>query len=163
MLLVVKPLAACQQYTDLIVSWYDDAWGHLRPNKPDHSRLLYKGQLNTMSIPIAYVVFQDELPIGIFSLVPNTFEVGNPNITMLNNIYVLSNKRGLGVGKEIVKIAENIANKNFGIQILQIGTTEFSLVKFYENLVWSFTGKEILEDKHIVYMLQKNISTTQDH
>lgn len=157
MLLVVKPLAACQEFMDTVVSWYDDAWGYLRPDKPNHSKLLYKSRLNTMSIPIAYVVFQDDIPVGTFSLVPNTYGIGNSDLTMLNSIYVLSHERGNGVGKEIVKIAENIASKNFGVKMLQIGTVEYSLVKFYENLGWSFAGEDILEDNHVVYVLQKDI------
>ena len=158
MLLIVKPLTDCQEFMDTIVSWYDDAWGYLRPNQPKYSKLLYRSRLNIMSIPIAYVVFQDDIPVGTFSLVPNTYGIGNLDATMLNSIYVTSNKRGNGIGKEIVKIAENIACKNFGIKVLQIGTVEFSLVKFYQNLGWDFIQEDILEGNHAVYLLQKNVS-----
>lgn len=155
--LTVKSLAECQQYMSLITSWYDDAWGNLRPNQPNYSKDLYLTRLNTNRIPIAYVIFGNGVPVGTFSLVPNTFGVGDPKLTMLNNVYVSKSMRGRGVGKQIMAIAETAAYRTFGLRVLQLGTVELSLVKYYTNLGWTLTGKALLEGNHELYMMQKAV------
>ena len=108
----VAPLAECQEYMGLVTSWYNEAWGYLRPEKPNHAEELYKERLNINSLPIAYIVFQESTPVGTFSLATNTFGIGNPKIVMMNNVFVTSNQRGIGIGKEIVKLAANTAKEN---------------------------------------------------
>lgn len=149
------PLVECKEYMDLVIGWYTEAWGYLRPEDPSYAEKLYQRRLNTDSLPIAYIVFQELDPVGTFSLVPNTFAMGNPKITMMNNVFVTSHKRGFGIGKEIIKLAETTAEKTFKLEALQLGTVEAGLVNYYEKLGWHFTAEAKL-GSHIVYMMEKH-------
>lgn len=156
-----KPLGICQEYFDLIVSWCNEAWLFLRPDQPNYYHELFKTRLSETDLPIAYVIFKKDNPnvrlVGTFSLTSNMLGIGNPDLIMLNNLYVAKEFRGQGIGKDIIRIAENIANGQFDLDVLQLATTDLELKSFYENLGWKITDRTSF-DSHEVLVFVKQLN-----
>ncbi len=140
---------------DRVVGWYNDAWGHLRPEKPDYAINLYRERMSERP-PVAFVVKLMEEPVGTFSLVPNTYGVAEPEAILLNNIYVSVDFRQQGIGTKIVSLAEQVAI-SLGIEFLQLGVVEESIGSFYERLGWIFSKEVLLEGRHRMWMYDRRL------
>lgn len=127
------------EHVDLVISWYRDAWGHVRPTEPQYCANLIKTRLSLGELPIAYVVFNPKnpgVPVATFALTKDINGIGNSNLILLHSVYVARDYRNNGIGTEVIKIAEKIAREQFGIQILQLFITNLDLEKWYKNLGW---------------------------
>ena len=158
----VATLGECKdEYFNLIKEWYLDAWGKLRVDQePAYTVNLLNTRLSKTALPITYLVFDEtspDMPVGTFTLTHNMIGIGDPNITMFNNLYVNPDCRNKGIAKIIAKFAENIALQEFNITCLQLGTTELGLQQYYEKLGWHFSSQCQL-GKYTVILMQKNIT-----
>ena len=79
---------------------------------------------------------QDDL-IGFCQMYPSFSSTTTSRIAILNDLFVAKNARGKGVGKDLMRAAEDLA-KNLGLSAMELSTTidNQTAQSLYEQLDW---------------------------
>jgi len=125
---------------DSVVSWHWHEWGDGSPENLDEWRARIRSRSNPDRVPFTLIAYLDAEPSGSLSICEDNpderFADGGPWLT---GMFVLGPARNLGVGRELVRVAEDTARR-FGATELRLHTAEAG--PFYERCGWSYLHRK---------------------
>lgn len=93
--------------------------------------------INAIGEYIGSVVINMDTPIQSF----------NTNY-WLSNLFIIPEKRGIGIGKDLMAFSENYLFSK-GISILHLWCTD-ELIEFYKKINWNISNKDSTDKKYIL-------------
>jgi GNAT superfamily N-acetyltransferase len=126
---------------DAVLSWHWHEWSDAYEAADlDEWRTRLKGRSNSDRVPFTIVAYLDSEPSGCVSVCEDDrdqrFAEGGP---WLSGMFVAGRARNLGVGRQLVRAAEDTARR-FGAQELRLYTSEAG--PFYERCGWSYLHRK---------------------
>jgi GNAT superfamily N-acetyltransferase len=130
----ILPLADCPQYLPIVAFFNFREW-HSTENTLDEIIIRYQKRMQTGAVPLALVAVEDTMPVGTVSIKEDDLPQ-RPDLTpWLASLYVLPEYRGRGIGRELLRGAEDAARRA-GVEKLYLFThTAHAL---YEKEGWNF-------------------------
>ncbi len=127
-------LKNCPQVIPILAQWLFEEW-HTYDASVTQEKLInsFKTRLNYDKVPMTFVAFKGETPIGVISLRTQTdpeFSDYPATSVWMGSLFVVSEERNQGVGKELVKFAATIA-KYLGHDELYFYTSAPTRVDWY--------------------------------
>lgn len=136
----VEMLTEDSPLLDSLVAWHWREWGNGSSADRDDWRARIRSRSNTDRIPFTLVAYLDGEPTGSVSICnDNADERFAYRGAWLTGMYVLGPARNLGVGRELVRVAEQTARR-FGATELRLHTAEAG--PFYERCGWSYLHRK---------------------
>lgn len=138
----IKYLCDNKQYVDIVVKWiYNEFIDGIRSgisyDKVEESFRNRKKE----SLPITVVAVENEVCIGVASLVVNDLKA-KEYTPWLAGLYVDKEYRSKGIGKALIEEIQSIA-KRLGYDILYLRTEHTA--EYYKNLGWEYVERLIDE------------------
>ncbi|ARN84648.1 GNAT family N-acetyltransferase [Candidatus Nucleicultrix amoebiphila] len=110
----------------------------------------FQDHLNTETLPLTYVALENMTPVGMVSL--RVTDGVRPDLTpWLGSLVVDTAYQGLGVGKSLVKKAEEKV-REMGFEKLYLLTFDTTLEGWYGQMQWSKIGYDQLQGKLVTLM-----------
>ncbi len=138
-----------------IANWFHKEWAHLNPDRTleDVIKLIEKN-LNTNTLPIIYVAFDEKSVYGTISLRKSDMTDSNQDKSpWISSLFVDKNFRNKGIGKFLISNCKDTA-KELGFGEIYLFTEDHKA--WYEKLGWS-TLEETTERNFPVSVMKKTI------
>jgi GNAT superfamily N-acetyltransferase len=145
------------EYVSLLAEWYLSAWGKYNPsNTIETCTQRIEGSLNTDNLPIGYIAFDQEKPVGMAALLEaNGLE--SKLSPWLGSVCVEVSSRNRGIGKKIINFALEQA-KQTGFPILYLWVyAEDTLAEWYQSMGWKLIGEDFTKAGHPVKIMSINL------
>ena len=135
---------------DLISKWHYDAWGALYPDQTlDGFRRDLIDSLSADPVPSSWVLEEDGAVIGSASIIMHDMSTNTDLSPWLANVFIRPDKRGRGLGTQLVLCAQNEIGK-LGVSTLYLYTEDTE--GFYEKLGWRVLREELYEGRRVSIM-----------
>ncbi|QMT59455.1 GNAT family N-acetyltransferase [Legionella sp. PC997] len=128
------PLSECMDHLSLAAAWAEGEWGYIRNKGVEYRKNLLNGLKDYV-----YVGTLGDEPVALFAIFPKEMaaEFSNkkfkaPAVSELMYVYVDKPYRGLGLGRQIIEKAKQIA-KAQEAEFIMLDTLKPSLNRFYGN------------------------------
>ncbi len=133
--LTIAYLADLAAMVPLLARWHHEQFGYLAPeDSMERHVAALENTLNREKIPLTFVALSDAAPLGSASLVRRDMST-RPELTpWLARVYVVPERRGLGVGTQLVRRAVAEAGR-LGVEHLFLYTPDKE--GFYARLGWA--------------------------
>ena len=117
-----------------LTKWFYDEWSYLH-EKPTYEYFENElhDSLNTNKFPLAILGFENDELVATSSILAHDLDSYNHLTPWLASVYVREDKRGNGLGKEIVLAIEKIA-KEIGVKKIYLYATDAQ--DFYKKFGW---------------------------
>ncbi len=134
----------------VLANWFHDQWGYLSPerNLDDRIEQLRK-QTNRTQIPVTFVAFDGDDPVGSASLVESDMDTRPDLSPWLANVYVAISHRNRGIGAKLVNRVLDEAD-SYGFTTIYLWTPDKK--SFYEKRGWTVMETTIYRNEHATVM-----------
>ena len=104
MSLVISYLDDHPEYLPQLAGWAFEAWGRYNPSSSvERAQDKLKTHLNKISLPLTYIAFKNDFPVGMCSLRMN--DGIRPDLApWLGSLYVEPDMRGQRIGAELIRV-----------------------------------------------------------
>ncbi|WP_454780438.1 GNAT family N-acetyltransferase [Legionella sp. WA2022007384] len=126
------PLSECMEHLSLAATWIEGEWGYIRNKGVAFRQTVLNGLKDYV-----YVGTLGGEPVALFAIFPkemaaefNNKKFKAPAVSELMYVYVDKPYRGLGLGKQIIEAAQEIA-KAQKAEFIMLDTLKPSLNRFY--------------------------------
>jgi GNAT superfamily N-acetyltransferase len=143
----VELLADHLELVPVIAGWHWDKWGNHDPQGSlDKWTVGLASRTQRDRIPMTFVAFDDDQPVGSAVLVEYDMEIRRDLTPWLAGVYVQPDFRSRGVASRLVEAAMNAAQE-LGVETLYLYTR--SAVGLYQRLGWKeldrieYQGREV--------------------
>lgn len=153
------PLSQNLTWLELIAKWHHTQWGYLRPAETlQDVRTLYLGRLQRDQLPVTYVLCKEDAPVGMFSLLHNTYPFfQDTSIPVLNHLFIAQPYRGRGFFKLTMNFVNQIAAQ-MGFKEICGFTIDKRLNRLYEQLDCYCVGESVFL-AHKIFLFRKFITS----
>lgn len=128
---------------ELAKLWYEELSRHWNPQATiEKATQLLINHINKEQLPLAFVAFCDNQPIGMACL-RDTDGIRPSDTPWLGSLVVHPNYRGSKVGETLINKVKNVA-KSLGYPTLYLLAFDLTLPNWYTRLGWKFTGHDKL-------------------
>jgi N-acetylglutamate synthase-like GNAT family acetyltransferase len=128
---------------ELAQLWYEELSRHWNPQATiEKATQLLINHMNKEQLPLAFVAFCDNQPIGMACL-RDTDGIRPSDTPWLGSLVVHPNYRGSMVGETLINKVKNVA-KSLGYSTLYLLAFDPTLPNWYTRLGWKFTGHDKL-------------------
>jgi len=143
-------LADYPEYLEILAGWAFQEWGrNTHGNTPNQVAERYKAYLNRDRVPFTLIALHQGQAAGCASLWLQDLH-RRPDLTpWLAAVYVPAERRGLGIGSDLVSGVETAAAR-LGIPRLYLFTPDKQ--RFYERLGWELLEYNVHRDKQVAVM-----------
>ncbi len=133
----ISYLADTPEIIPLIAKWQNDQWGYLDGAPTfEQRKARLKHHLGRTAIPITFVAWKGEQPVGCASLVGSDMNVLAEWSPWLASVYVLPDCRHQGIGSQLV---QRIATEAATLGYPRIYLYTEDQMHLYETLGWQFS------------------------
>ncbi len=152
----ISYLADTPEIIPLIAKWQNDQWGYLDGAPTfEQRKARLKHHLGRTTIPITFVAWKDEQPVGCASLVASDMKVLTEWSPWLASVYVLPDYRHQGIGSQLVqRVAIEAARLDYPWLYLY---TEDQM-HLYERLGWQFSHQRTYRGYEMIVMARDLIA-----
>ena len=134
----VKNLSDIPKHLPLFARWAENEWGYVRNKGVDFRTRLFEKYLVSKSIPSLYGLFINDVPVGMFAI---EYCDTNNECLFLNYLFLKSEYRQFGMGKNAVELAKMIC-RSHRAKCMQLTTLDSSINRYYEKLGGYIIGAE---------------------
>ena len=121
-------------YCTEIADYMYKEWGHLRDNSSvDRYISAINNRLNTDRLPLTIIAIDNHKLIGFASIVDFDMDINRELTPWVSGVYVISEYRGFGIGKQLVNRLEQISND---LGFLRLHLFTFDKERFYLKQNW---------------------------
>lgn len=117
----------------VIAEWHQHEWGHLSERTVEDRIAEFEEQLDSSTIPLTLVAYDQGQPVGTTSLLVEDMHVHRDLTPWLASVYVLPAFRGRGIGSALCRRAVQEAER-LGVETLYLYTPDQA--PFYERMGW---------------------------
>ena len=132
--------------------WYDSIGQKWRPDIAlTEVERRFNTHLNKDALPLSYLAFDGEIPIGMSSLRSDDGLLNSKLFPWLGSLCVKENYRKRGIGKLLVQIIKEKAHK-MGFRKIYLFTFEQKVADWYADIGWKEIEKSTFQDKPVIIM-----------
>ncbi len=132
----VEYLKNYPHFVPIVAEWLFNKWGHqIAGDTLAAAGKRVEGRLNDDKIPFSLIAIKEGEAVGTASIFLNDMDTRPELSPWLAAVYVKENSRGLGIGSELVRSAEETARK-LGTRKLYLFTPDKQ--SFYKRLGWVY-------------------------
>lgn len=117
---------------------------------------VYRGHLNDSALPLTYVAFQDNKPVGMCSLVDND-GIRQGVTPWLGSLVVEPDYQRQGIAKQLMNATKQKA-LDLGFETLYLFALEPVIADYYVRLGWQKIGMDVYRD-HPVTVMQIDLAS----
>lgn len=151
-MITLKLLKACPHViTPLSEIWKNELGNRWLPNvSAAHVAQKLQTHLNEDSLPLTWVAFENDTPIGMCSLRHN--DGIWPNVSpWLGSLVVSASHQKRGVGKALIQLVEKKATE-LGFRKLYLFAFDPKIPLFYQGLGWNIMGADSFNNHPVTVM-----------
>jgi GNAT superfamily N-acetyltransferase len=133
-MLAISYLADYPEYLSTVSAWVFEEWGgHMPGLTLEDLSTVFRGHLNRDRIPLTLIALLDGQPAGTASIYVHDLDIRPDLSPWLAAVYVAPLYRKQGIGSELVKAVESVAQK---LQIERLYLFTPDQEPFYSRLGW---------------------------
>lgn len=149
--LVISYLDDHPEYHAQLARWAFETWGSYNPSSSlERAQEKLKTHLNKTRLPLTYIAFKDDFPVGMCSLRMND-GIRYDLAPWLGSLYVEPDMRGQGIGEELIRVTAEKA-RSMGYRKLYLLAFDKTLPDWYQKLGWQMIGVDELNGHPVSVM-----------
>ncbi len=146
----IVDLRSAPHHIPTLAQWHHDEWSYLNPGGSVEKRVeKMRAYLGENLIPTMLIAVEDDDVWGSAALSTSDMDTKPELSPWLANVYVRTDKRGLGVGAKLVKSIMDLAKQN---QLSRIYLFTPDQENFYAKLGWKTISKESYRNSPVTIM-----------
>ena len=152
----IEYLADHPHHAETIARWVFEEWGSLRPDLTLAKVTAdFRDRAVKDRIPLALIAIQGDEVIGCMNL-KESEELTLPGLSpWIGAVYVRPDRRGMGIGAELIRAAEAVA-RSLGVSMLYLSATDAE--GFYERLGWKVHARCLSQGEEVAVMVRQLVT-----
>jgi len=143
-------LRTATHHIPTLAQWHHDEWSYLNPGASVENRIeKMRSYLGENVIPTMLIAVEGDELLGSAALIARDMDTKPELSPWLANVYVGSDKRGLGIGAQLVLAIMELAKQNRFSRIYLFTPDQEN---FYAKLGWKFFSQEDYRNSPVTIM-----------